>query len=150
MSIINQISEKQIAINDKVIDFPATVWAIEETPDLCIVILHPGYSMVNVFAYDKFGNQVWIIEKADFVMDGDGYCIVTDRGSKLVALSRGIHFFIDPKTGKITGSYNERGGGYSNKADRDAANEIANSSIVEVDNSSNFKRLWRKIAQYLN
>jgi len=79
------------------------IWDTVETQELAIVILDPKYSMVNVIAYDKLGNPVWTIEKADFVMDGSGYCVVEDFQVRLIAHSRGVHFSLIPKQARLLG-----------------------------------------------
>lgn len=105
MKVIANEGEFKITINDKVVDLPAQIREGLIFGDIFIVVLDVEYSMRNIFAFDSKGNQVWQIEDPEFIAPGDGYALVAGDDSELMALCRGVQFFIDPKTGKIYDQY---------------------------------------------
>lgn len=90
-----------ITINGKVIEMPACVREGLVFKDIFIVVLDVKYSMRNVLAFDETGRQVWAIEDPDFEVPGSGFALIDSDGTRLVALCRGTHFYIDPKNGRI-------------------------------------------------
>ncbi len=105
MGVVANKGDFHITINDKVINMPAHVRHGLVFDDIFVVVLDTEYSMRNVFAFDSNGNQVWQIEDPQFVASGDGYALIAGDDSGLMALCRGVQFFIDPKTGKIYDRY---------------------------------------------
>ncbi|WP_415063167.1 hypothetical protein [Bdellovibrio sp.] len=105
MEAIARRNERTISINGKTIELPASIRHGIIFQNIFVVVLDAYYSMRNVFAFDEEGNQIWTIEEPDFEVKGVGYALVDGDGGKLMALCRGVQFFIDPKTGKIYDSY---------------------------------------------
>lgn len=105
MNVIANEGDFQITINQKVIPLPAYVREGLLCGDIFVVVLDAKYSMRNVLAFDKEGNQIWQIEDPKFVYPGSGYALVSGDENELMALCRGVQFYIDPKTGKIYDRY---------------------------------------------
>lgn len=105
MEIVANRGHNTLSINGKVIELPASIRHGIVFQNIFVVVLDAYYSMKNVFAFDETGKQLWTIEEPDFEVKGVGYALVDGDGGKLMALCRGVQFFIDPKTGKIYGSY---------------------------------------------
>ncbi len=105
MEVVANEGDSSITINGKTINLPAKIREGLVFGNIYVVVLDVKYSMRNVFAFDETGKQLWTIEEPDFEVKGVGYALVDGDGGKLMALCRGVQFFIDPKTGKIYDSY---------------------------------------------
>ncbi len=105
MKVIANEGDSSLEINGKTINLPASVREGLVFGSIYVVVLDVNYSMRNVFAFDEEGKQIWTIEEPDFEVKEGGYALVSGRSGKLIALCRGVQFFIDPKTGKIYDSY---------------------------------------------
>lgn len=110
MDAVANEGEFKIRINDKVVDLPAHARHGLVFGDLFVVVLDTKYSMRNVFAFDETGKQVWQIEDPEYEAPGPGYVLVDGVENILIALCRGAHYYIDPKTGRIYKRYCEKSG----------------------------------------